>query len=97
VFIVQYPEFQKQLSNCLKIAETSIVLNVFKGVICCLTGIRYQNSYILVSDRMQQTFIQSMQFDCSNRTSRGQEHLSNDCIKRKLIIFCLLPLSSCLL
>ena len=24
----------KQLPNCLKIAETSVVLNVFKGVIC---------------------------------------------------------------
>jgi hypothetical protein len=24
----------KQLPNCLKIAETSVILNVFKGVIC---------------------------------------------------------------
>ena len=48
---------QKQLPNCLKITETSVVLNVFKGVICdvstytvtisfCFsTGIRYQISY----------------------------------------------------
>jgi len=36
------------------------------------TRIRYQKSYILVSDR-----IQSMQFDCSNRTSAGYiKHLS---------------------
>ena len=54
----------KQLPNCLKIAETSVVLNVFKDVICnvsaytvtisfcCSTGIRYQKSYILVSDRI---------------------------------------------
>ena len=46
----------KQLPNCLKIAKTSIVLNVFKDIICdisaytvtvsfcCSTGIRYQNS-----------------------------------------------------
>ena len=51
----------KQLSKCLKIAETIVVLNVFKGVIwdvsvytvtvsfCCSTGIRYQISYILTS------------------------------------------------
>jgi len=53
----------KQLPNCLKKAETSVVLNVFKCVICdvstytvtvsfcCSTGIRYQKSYILVRDR----------------------------------------------
>ena len=55
----------KQLLNCLKIAETSVVLNIFKCVICdvstytatvsfyCSTGIRYQKSYILISDRIQ--------------------------------------------
>ena len=54
----------KQLPNCLKLAETSIALNVFKGVICdvspytvtvslfCSTGIRYQKSFISVSDRI---------------------------------------------
>ena len=54
----------KQLPNCLKIAETNVFLNVFKGVICdvsaytvivsfcCSTGIRYQKSYMLVSDRI---------------------------------------------
>ena len=46
----------KQLPNCLKIAETSVVLNVFCAYtvtvsFCCSTGIRYQKSYILVSDR----------------------------------------------
>ena len=52
----------KQLPNCLKLTETSVFLNVFKGVICdvsaytvtvsfcCSSGIRYQKSYILVSD-----------------------------------------------
>ena len=58
-----YPAIRKgpkQLPNCLKIVETNVVLNVFKGVItytitvtvsfCCSTGIRYQKSYILVSD-----------------------------------------------
>ena len=50
-----------RLPNCLRISETSIALNVFKGVICdvsAYTGIRYQKSYILVSDRMKQTKIQ---------------------------------------
>jgi hypothetical protein len=52
----------KQLPNFLKIAETNVVLKVFKNVICdisaytvtvsfcCSTGIRYQKNYILVSD-----------------------------------------------
>ena len=52
----------KQLPNCLKITETRVVLNVLKCIICdvsdytvtfsfcCSTGIRYQKSYILVSD-----------------------------------------------
>ena len=56
----------RQLPNCLKIADTSVVLNVFKDVICdvspdtvtvsfcCSTGIRYQKSYMLVSDRILQ-------------------------------------------
>jgi hypothetical protein len=49
----------KQPPNCLKIAEISVVLDVFKGVICdvgtdtvsvtvsfcCSTGIRYQKNY----------------------------------------------------
>ena len=54
----------KQKTNYLKIAETNVVLNVFKGDICdvsaytvivsfcCSRGIRYQKSYILVSDRI---------------------------------------------
>jgi hypothetical protein len=36
-FYSVYPAISKgpkQLLNCLKIAETSVVLNVFKGVIC---------------------------------------------------------------
>jgi len=52
----------KQLPNCLEKAETSVLRKVFKGVNCdvsaytvtvsfhCSTGIRYQKSYILVSD-----------------------------------------------
>ena len=28
----------KQLPNCLKIAETSVVINVFKGVICDISA-----------------------------------------------------------
>ena len=55
---------QKELPKCLKIDETTIVLNVFKCVTCdvsaytvtvslyCSAGIRYQKSYILVSDRI---------------------------------------------
>ena len=50
----------KQLPNCLKIAETSVVLDIFKDVsaytvtvfFCCSTWIRYQKTYILVSDRI---------------------------------------------
>ena len=75
----------KQPPNCLKIAEISVVLDVFKGVICdvgtdtvsvtvsfcCSTGIKYQKNYILVSDSKKLKFIQSMQFYCSNRTSVG--------------------------
>ena len=34
VYCVYPQKVQKQLPNCLKIADTSIVLNVFKGVIC---------------------------------------------------------------
>ena len=52
----------KQLPNCLKGAEASVVIIVFDGVLCevhtytvtvsyrCSTQIRYQKSYILVSD-----------------------------------------------
>ena len=59
-----YIKSPNQLTNCLNIAETGVVLNVFKGVICdvgaytvtvsfcCSTGIRYQKSYVLVSDRI---------------------------------------------
>ena len=62
-----YPAISKgpeQLPNFLKIAKTSVILNVFKGVICDVstytvtvsfcysTGIRYQKSYILVSDHI---------------------------------------------
>jgi hypothetical protein len=55
---------QKELPKCLKIDEATVVLNVFKGVTCdvsaytvtvslyCSAGIRYQKSYILVSDRI---------------------------------------------
>jgi hypothetical protein len=51
----------KELPNFLKIAETCVVLNVFICDVsaytvtvsfCCSTGIRYQKSYILVSDRI---------------------------------------------
>ena len=71
----------KQLPNFLKIAETNVVLNFLKGVICdvsaytvtvsfcCSTGIGYQKCYILVSDSILQKLILSMLFDCSNRTS----------------------------
>ena len=67
----------KQLSNYQKIAETSVALIIFNGVICdvgaytvtvsfrCSTGIGHQKSYILVSDRILQ-FIQSMKFNCLN-------------------------------
>ena len=53
----------KHLPNCLKIVETSVILSVFKSAMCdvsayivtvsfcCSTGIGYQNSYILVSNR----------------------------------------------
>jgi hypothetical protein len=35
VFILQYQKVKKkQLPNCLKITETSVVLIVFNGVIC---------------------------------------------------------------
>ena len=54
----------KELPNFLKIAETNVVLKVFKNVICdisaytvtvsfcCSTGMRYQKNYILVSDHI---------------------------------------------
>jgi hypothetical protein len=55
---------QKELPKCLKINEATVVLNVFKGVtsdvsaytvtvsLYCSAGIRYQKSYIFVSDRI---------------------------------------------
>jgi hypothetical protein len=74
----------KQLTHCLKRAESGVVLIVF---ICVLYEVHaytvtvsnrllYMNQvpeqkYILVSDRSEQTFIQSMQYKCSNRTSAG--------------------------
>jgi len=54
----------KHLPNCLKRAETKVVLTVFDGFLLevesytdtvsnrCSTWIRYQKSYILVSDRI---------------------------------------------
>ena len=56
----------KQLPDCLQIEETSAVLIIFNGVLCrihvytvavfyrCSTWIRYQKSYILVSNRIYQ-------------------------------------------
>ena len=38
---------------------------------CRSTWIRHQKNYILVSDRTWQNIIQSIQCDCSNRTSAG--------------------------
>jgi hypothetical protein len=61
VFILQCQKSTKQLSNCLKRAETSVVLIVFNNVVYHIhtytftvsyhrsTWIRYLNSYILVS------------------------------------------------
>jgi hypothetical protein len=39
------------------------------NTITTTTAYRYYNSYILVSDRLLQTYIQSMQLHCSNGTS----------------------------
>ena len=38
VYCVYPQKVQKQLPNCLKIADTSVVLNVFKGVICDISA-----------------------------------------------------------
>jgi hypothetical protein len=58
VFILWYHKVQKHLPNCLKIAETNIVLIVFNGVICDVgaypvtvsfcrtTWIRYRKCFI---------------------------------------------------
>ena len=73
----------KTTAKLSKRAESSFVLFVFDGVICEIstytitvsycrsTWIRYQKNNILVSDRINQKFIQSMKFDCSIKTNAG--------------------------
>ena len=34
VFILQYQKVQDNYQNCLKMAETSVVLIIFNGVLC---------------------------------------------------------------
>jgi len=82
VFVLQSTG-SKQLPNCLKGAEIRVVLIIFNGVLyhdraydvtVSYLGsslIKYQKSYILVSDRILQRIIKAMQSYCSNRTSVG--------------------------
>ena len=70
-----YPAMSKSpnhLPNCLKSAETSVVLIVCYGIhweVRALPGSGIGKNYISVSDRMLKKIIHAMQFDCSNRSS----------------------------
>ena len=68
----------KQLPNCLKIAQTIVVLNVFKDVSAYTVTVslllnrnRVPEKLYIGQSPLITKLIQSMQFDCSNRTSAG--------------------------